>query len=108
MTSRTFPLSRQRRRRIVKPLVPTQDALSQAGAPDEHPLGDELERSATGDAVQSAGARPAAPRLPHEHDEYADPPMAPQPVIQQAKDDLDAGLEDTDVRNRAVERFGRK
>jgi hypothetical protein len=110
MTSRTFPLSRQRRRRIVNkpPIVPTQDGLRQAGAPDEHSLGEELEREASprrtraGEpsdaATHGAGARPGVPRLPHEHDEHADPPSEPRPEIAQAEADLEAGLEDTDCR----------
>jgi hypothetical protein len=114
MTSRTFPLSRQRRRRTIgrPPQVPTQDGLRNAGSPDEQELGGELEReaaprrNAAGDpsdpATHGAGARPpGAPRLPHEHDEYADPPSGPRPVIAQAAEDLEAGLEDTDCRGSA-------
>ncbi|RZI85888.1 MAG: hypothetical protein EOP38_03335 [Rubrivivax sp.] len=39
-----------------------------------------------------------APRLPHERDESADSQLVeePQPVIQQAHDDLERGLQDTD------------
>lgn len=118
MTSRTFPLSRQRRRRIVNkpPLVPTQDgqALAEPGGPslgqenERHPS---TERNDAGEPVDpatlGAGARPPAPRLPHEHDEYADPPHAPRPVIRQAEADLEAGLEDTDCRgNAAANVFG--
>ena len=110
MTSRTFPLSRQRRRRIVNkpPIVPTQDGLHQGGTADEQALGDELEREASPQRTQAgepvdtatreAGARPGVPRLPHEHDEHADPPSAPRPEIAQAEADLEAGLEDTDCR----------
>ena len=113
MTSRTFPLSRQRRRRINKPpLVPAQDGqvlAEPAGGPS---LGQEserepsTERNAAGEprdlATRAAGARPSAPRLPHEHDEYADSPHAPRPVMRQAESDLEAGLEDTDCRGNAA------
>jgi hypothetical protein len=115
MTSRTFPLSRQRRRRIANkpPLVPTEDGQVHATTPDEHDLGHELEREPapmrtdSGEpadvATHRAGARPpGAPRLPHEHDEYADPPSEPRPVITQAQKDVEAGLEDTDCRNNAA------
>jgi len=76
MPSRTFPLSRQRRRRM------TTEAESPA---------------------PSAGARPAGPRLPHEHDENADTPRAPTAPIIQAEADLAEGREDTDLRGRARE-----
>jgi hypothetical protein len=113
MTSRTFPLSRQRRRRIVnRPLQPTQDGQGYAAPADAQPLGNEVEREpadqrdAAGrpvdDATHEAGARPAAARLPHEHDEYADSPHEPRAVMQQAEADLDAGLQDTDCRNAAA------
>jgi hypothetical protein len=116
MTSRTFPLSRQRRRRIVSkpPLVPVQDGERLAAPAVERDLGDELERqpspqrTAAGepvdDATRDAGARPAAARLPHEHDEYADAPQRPRPVMAQAQADIAAGLEDTDCRNAAAGR----
>ena len=95
MTSRTFALSRQRRRRTHTrpPIVPTQDGLAfgQEAAPDA--LGDEQERQPSmqrdeaGDpvdpATHEAGARPAAPRLPHEHDEHADAPGAPRETMVQ-------------------------
>jgi hypothetical protein len=78
MPSRTFPLSRQRRRR-------TTLAGETAGP--------------------SAGARPAGPRLPHEHDENADTPRAPTAPIIQAEADLAEGRQDTDLRGRAREVF---
>jgi hypothetical protein len=118
MTSRTFPLSRQRRRRILKPhLMPTQEDLRNAAPSEPDPLGDPEERSRRehgvtpgGDpidpATHSAGARPAAARLPHEHDEYTDPPQPPRPVIRQAGADLEAGLEDTDLRGSASRIIG--
>ena len=74
MPSRTFPLSRQRRRRTS----------SESPAP-------------------SAGARPAGPRLPHEHDENADTPRAPTAPIIQAEADLREGQQDTDLRGSARE-----
>lgn len=103
MTSRTFPLSRQRRRRIVNKPPPLQ-------SPQD--LGDALEREPsarrsnaglpTDTATHEAGARPSeAARLPHEHDEHADAPAAPRPVIEQAEADVEAGLEDTDCRGSA-------
>lgn len=45
-----------------------------------------------------------APRQPNEHDESADSQASgPRRVIRQAHDDLAAGLQDTDCRNRAKE-----
>ena len=79
MTSRTFPLSRQRRRRMP-------------------PNG-----TAEGPETQSSGARPAEPRLPHEHDEQADPAQRPRDVMVQAADDLKEGQVDTDLRGKARE-----
>jgi hypothetical protein len=119
MTSRTFALSRHRRRRThaQPPLVPSQDdvAMAQPAAPD--PLGDELERAPgmqrddagrpLDPATHSAGARPPAPRLPHEHDEYADAPAAPRQPIIQAERDVASGQVDTDLRGKAAEVFDR-
>ena len=115
MTSRTFPLSRQRRRRTAaKPLVPVQDGLRHA-APAEvdalHATEQERRparrRNAAGEPVDpatlEAGARPAAPRLPHEHDENADPPQPPRQPIIQAEHDLAEGQQDTDLRGKARE-----
>ncbi|MCC7060911.1 MAG: hypothetical protein IT508_11845 [Burkholderiaceae bacterium] len=114
MTSRTFPLSRQRRRRINKPpLVPTQDGQRYAEpATAGGELGDALERQpgrerdAAGqpldEATHRAGARPAGPRLPHERDLNADKPQPPRPVMRQANEDIEAGLEDTDCRGNAA------
>jgi len=79
MTSRTFPLSRQRRRRMP---------------PNATPEGPE---------TKSSGARPAEPRLPHEHDEQADAPQSPRGVIAQAASDLNEGQVDTDLRGKARE-----
>ena len=117
MTSRTFPLSRQRRRRTTK-LVPMQDGLRNAGPADPDSLqGTEDERrpartrdaagEPTDPATFGAGARPAAPRLPHEHDENADPPQEPREHIAQAEADLAAGRQDTDLRGKAREVFDR-
>ena len=77
MTSRTFPLSRQRRRRA--------DSERRAGP--------------------SSGAQPPGARLPHEHDEHADVPHAPRRPIVQAEQDLNAGLQDTDRRGDAARVF---
>lgn len=104
MTSRTFAYSRHRRRRIV----PLQDAF--AVGP-----GEELERRPAGrrdaagvpidPATHAAGARPVEPRLPHEHDEYADTPAPPRQPIVQAQRDLASGQVDTDLRRKASEVF---
>jgi hypothetical protein len=111
--TRTFALSRQRRRRTNqhKPMMPMQDG-SRYGAPlDEGPLGDELERAPgtrrthngypADTATQGAGARPSAPRLPHEHDEHSDTPQPPRDPIIQAEQDLAEGQQDTDCRSEA-------
>ena len=79
MTSRTFPLSRQRRRRTLP------NATSE------------------GPETKSSGARPAEPRLPHEHDEQTDAQQAPRGVIEQAATDLHEGQVDTDLRGKARE-----
>lgn len=118
MTSRTFALSRQRRRRTQArpPLVPAQDmALAQPA--NAHELGDEQERAPSmqrdeagrpvDPATHEAGARPPAPRLPHEHDEYADRPGAPRAPIVQAERDLADGQVDTDLRGQAAQNFDR-
>ncbi|HVE51618.1 MAG TPA: hypothetical protein VNG69_18590 [Casimicrobiaceae bacterium] len=107
MTSRTFPLSRQRRRRIVNkpPPVPFDDTLSQSPSTDDHELGDELEHrsdDASDESTEQGGARPAAARLPHEHDEYTDPPAPTRDVIEQGHSDIASGQQDTDLRNRAA------
>ena len=100
MTSRTFPLSRQRRRRIV----PKPDMLGDAVEREPSPL-----RTLAGEpadpATHGAGARPAAPRLPHEHDENADAAQAPRDSMIQAEADLNAGRQDTDLRGKAREAF---
>ena len=41
-------------------------------------------------------------KLPHEHDESAEPPGTRQPVIEQAATDIAAGLVDTDNYTRAA------
>ena len=79
--------------------------------------GNELERLPSGErdaagqpvdpATHSAGARPSALRLPHEHDEYADAPSAPRAPIVQAERDLASGKTDTDLRAAAREVFDR-
>lgn len=104
MTSRTFPLSRQRRRRIVphgtgSPPDETV-AVEREPAPAKTPTGEPADP-----ATHSAGARPAAPRLPHEHDENADTPHAPRAPIVQAASDLSEGQQDTDLRGKAREAF---
>jgi hypothetical protein len=49
------------------------------------------------------GEQPS-PRQPNEHDESADSQASgPRRIIRQAHDDLAAGLQDTDCRNRAAE-----
>lgn len=113
MTSRTFPLSRQRRRRVVRTDVPVQDDPGHAAANKHEGLGEAIERepapvrTRSGEpadpATQVAGARPAAPRLPHEHDENADPPQPPRQPIIQAEADLIEGRQDTDLRGKARE-----
>jgi hypothetical protein len=113
MTSRTFPLSRQRRRRTAsKGILPIQDGQRHAAPADEDDrLGDEIEREPApsgepaGSATHAAGARPPAPRLPHEHDENADPPQPPREPIIQAETDLIEGRVDTDLRSKAREAF---
>ena len=82
MTSRTYPLSRQRRRRMPPTAVSSEGAES-----------------------KSAGARPLAPRLPHEHDEHADRPQPPREVIRQAEADVVEGKVDTDLRGTVREAF---
>jgi len=79
MTSRTFPLSRQRRRRMP-PNVTSE-----------------------GPETKSSGARPAEPRLPHEHDEQSDAQQSPRGVMVQAATDLEEGQVDTDLRGKARE-----
>ena len=81
MTSRTFPLSRQRRRRMP-------------------PNG-----TGEGPETPSSGARPTEPRLPHEHDQQADPAQRPREVMKQAATDLEEGQVDTDLRGKARETF---
>lgn len=116
MTSRTFPLSRQRRRRIgPKTLVPVQDGQRYAASAEADDLRDEIEREPApvrtpsgkpaDPATRGAGARPAAPRLPHEHDENTDPPQTPREPILQAEADLTEGRQDTDLRGKAREVF---
>jgi hypothetical protein len=116
MTSRTFPLSRQRRRRIApKGLLPVQDGQRYAAPSDEDNLGDEIEREPApartptaepvDPATHGAGARPSGPRLPHEHDENTDPPLPPREPIIQAEADLIEGRQDTDLRGKAREVF---
>lgn len=116
MTSRTYPLSRQRRRRIApKVLRPVQDGQRHAAPADEDDLGHEIERepapvrTPSGEpadpATHGAGARPPAPRLPHERDENADPPQPPREPIIQAEADLIEGRQDTDLRSKAREAF---
>ena len=115
MTSKTFPLSRQRRRRTApKPLVPVQEHGRLAAPARDSPV-DEVERAplpvrdAGGEpldpATHGAGARPSTPRLPHEHDENTDPPHAPRERIIQAETDLREGQQDTDLRGTAREKF---
>ena len=82
MTSRTFALSRQRRRRTGQPRT--------AGAIPE---------------VTGQGA--PAPRLPHERDQYVDPPAPPRRTIVQAERDLAEGKVDTDLRSDAAPLFER-
>ncbi|HVF64886.1 MAG TPA: hypothetical protein VNE58_12915 [Casimicrobiaceae bacterium] len=99
MTSRTFPLSRQRRRRTATHAETNERAPSptrnEAGQP-------------TDPATENAGARPeGGVRLPHEHDEHSDKPQQPQPAIVQAEADLNAGLQDTDRRGDAAGVFDR-
>jgi hypothetical protein len=117
MTSRTFPLSRQRRRRIApKGVLPVQDGQRLAAPLNEDDgLGGEVERepspvrTPSGEpadpATHAAGARPSTPRLPHEHDENADPPQPPRAPIIQAENDLIEGRQDTDLRSKAREAF---
>ena len=104
MTSRTFPLSRQRRKRIVPKTMPAADTLGDASEREPAPL-----RTLAGEpadpATHGAGARPAAPRLPHEHDENADAAQPPRETMIQAEADLNAGLQDTDLRGKAREVF---
>ena len=99
-------------------MVPVEDGLRHA-APAEvdalHATEDERRpgrrRTAAGEpadpATLKAGARPSAPRLPHEHDENADPPQAPRQPIIQAERDLNEGRQDTDLRGKAREVFDR-
>lgn len=119
MTSRTFALSRQRRRRTHQrlPLVPASDALAFGQEGDTAALGDEQERRPSmqrdeaghpvDPATHEAGVRPAAPRLPHEHDQHADAPGAPRETMVQAQRDLASGKVDTDLRGKAAEVFDR-
>lgn len=111
--TRTFALSRQRRRRTNqhKPMMPMQDGTRYGAPLDEGLPGDKLERApgtrrtrngyATDTATQGAGARPSAPRLPHEHDEHSDTPPPPRDPIIQAEADLAEGQQDTDCRSEA-------
>jgi hypothetical protein len=94
-----------------KPPIPVQEGLRYAAPVDESDRSDELERQPqtgrtpsglpTDTATHSAGARPSAPRLPHEHDEHSDTPQAPRDPIVQAEADLAEGLQDTDCRGEA-------
>ncbi len=120
MTSRTFAYSRHRRRRIVPPPAATNPgsngAVPPSGDAPARPAG-QLERFPSGErdaagqptdpATHEAGARPPAPRLPHEHDEYADTPSPPRSPIVQAERDLASGKTDTDLRGMAREVFDR-
>lgn len=80
MSSRTFALSRQRRRRVTS----------------------------TENDKRGSGATPAAPRLPHEHDENTDQPHAPRAEMVQAETDLKEGKRDTEARAQVREVFDRK
>lgn len=80
MTSRTFALSRQRRRRAGQPR--------------------------TDGAIPAASGRGApAPRLPHERDQYVDPPAPPRRKLEQAERDVAEGKVDTDLRSGAAQVF---
>lgn len=59
-----------------------------------------------GDTEPRKGTGQRQPRLPHEHDESADSQTQeqPRPVIQQAHDDIERGLEDTDLRSHQGQR----
>ena len=107
MTSRTFPLSRQRRRRAVaKNLVPVQDGGRLAAPRGSDPMGHRDERpDAERRAGPESGAAPPAARLPHEHDEHTDVPHPPRRPIIQAEQDLNDGLRDTDRRSDAARVF---
>ncbi|GIK86436.1 MAG: hypothetical protein BroJett026_19170 [Betaproteobacteria bacterium] len=110
MTSRTFALSRHRRRRTREPRA--SDAATPA---DGEPFACALEHQAAGprrdDAapadVDAPGIRPDAPPLPHERDEHADTPAPPRAPIVQAQRDLAEGRVDTDLRRKASEVFER-
>ena len=82
MTSRTFALSRQRRRHS-------------------------MQRRTAGAIPDNTGLPTPAPRLPHERDEHVDPPAPPREPIVQAERDLAEGKVDTDLRARAAEVFER-
>lgn len=92
MTSRTFPLSRQRRRHTPakSPRIPAspRDPSLLPAEPDP-----------------GTGATPAAPRLPHEKDEHTESPHAPRRPIIQAEADLAQGRVDTDRRQDAARVF---
>jgi hypothetical protein len=107
MTSRTFPLSRQRRRR-TKPIVPVEDGQRLAAPIDEELLGDRTGRGgrdSEGEHGPRSGALPPTARLPHDHDEHTDAPHAPRRPIIQAEKDLADGLQDTDRRQDAARVF---
>lgn len=107
MPSRTFPLSRQRRRPAVsKNLVPVQDGGRLAAPRSSDPMGHRDERpDAERHSGPESGASPPAARLPHENDEHTDVPHAPRRPIIQAEEDLNNGLRDTDRRGDAARVF---
>ncbi len=110
MTSRTFALSRHRRRRTREPRVPEAatpaDGEPFAGALEHDGPGAQGRDAAPAD-VDAPGMRPDAPPLPHEHDEHADAPAPPRAPIVQAQRDLAEGRVDTDLRRKASEVFER-
>lgn len=115
MSSRTYPLSRQRRRPGGQPLVPVDggEKLAAENPDDVGEVAAEREpartRTLAGEpadpATLGAGARPAAPRLPHERDENADTPQPPRAPILQAEADILDGQQDTDLRSQAADNF---
>lgn len=79
---------------------------SKASSADDSELGDELEHrshDANDESIEQGGARPDATRLPHERDEYTDPPASTRDVIEQGHADIANGQQDTDLRNRAAQ-----
>ena len=87
-------------RPVPEPVLLTSRSDAASGAPHTDPPGadqpaDPPPHDSGQTTPQAADGR--APRLPHERDESSDSQQTmPQPVMQQAAEDLQRGLQDTD------------